>query len=62
MTNCATGILDALKFLIEKLFYVLEIWVLVLKKHMTLKFGYPQKINIEKFQAVHLVVHSKQEE
>ena len=61
MSNAATTILDELKLPYRKLFYVLVIWVLAPKKRMTLRFA-PSKIDIERFQAVHLVVHSKQGE
>ena len=43
MTDCATKILDLLKLPYRKLFYVLVIWVLVLKKLMILKFGLPSE-------------------
>ena len=57
MTNCATGILDLLELPYRKMIFVVEIWALVLKKLMILKFGYLQKINIEKFHLVHHVQH-----
>ena len=34
MTNCATGILDLLELPYRKVIFVVEIWALVLKKHM----------------------------
>ena len=43
-------------------YFPLEIWVLALKKLLILRYGYHQKINIEKFQAVLLADLFKQEE
>ena len=40
MTNCATNILDLLELPYRKLFCVVEIWVLVLKKLMISRYGY----------------------
>ena len=62
MTNCATEVLDLLNYLIEKFYYVLAIWVLVLKKLMISRFGYLQKVSIGKFLVVHHVGPSRQEE
>ena len=53
MLNCAESILEKLEILTRFYCFPLEIWVLVPKKHMILRLGYHQKINTEKFQAVH---------
>ena len=62
MLNCAESILKNWKFLIRLNCYLQVIWVLALKKLMILKLGYHQRKNIERYQAVLLVVLSKQEE
>ena len=62
MTDCATKILDLLKLPYRKIFYVLVIWALVLKKLLILKFGFHLRINIEKSQVVLHVDRFKLEE
>ena len=61
MTDCATGILDSLELPYRKVNAV-AIWVLAQRKLMILKFGCPQKIDIEKYHLAPLVHFSQQNE
>ena len=62
MSNSATMILDALKLPYRKIVLCTGDMGFSAEKLMTLKFGFHLKISIERFQAVHLVVLSKQGE
>ena len=62
MTNCAMMILDELKLPYRKIILSTGDMGLVQKKHMILKYGYHQKILIEKYLVVHRVVRSNQQE
>jgi hypothetical protein len=55
MTNCATGILDDLGLPYRKMILCTGDMGFSAEKLMILKFGYHQKINIEKYHHVRLV-------
>ena len=55
MLNCAEEILKKLKFLIKLFLLSTGDMGFSAEKTFDIEDGYPQKKNIEKFQAVHLV-------
>ena len=62
MTDCATKILDLLELPYRKIVLCTGDMGFSAEKTFILRFGFHQKTNIEKFQAVLHVVHFKQEE